>query len=156
SVQEAHDLAVVAQAATLAARVPFVHFFDGFRTSHELNSCELLSDSDLRSLVPYELVRAHRARALDPEHPVVRGTAQNPDVYFQARETVNPYYATVPTAVQAALSSLGDLTGRQYSLMSYHGHPAAEQVIVIMGSGAATAISTAQYLAARGEKVGVV
>src|SRR5215469_3007524 len=156
SVQEAHDLAVVAQAVTLASRVPFVHFFDGFRTSHELNSCELLSDSDLQLLVPYELVRAHRARALNPEQPVVRGTAQNPDVYFQARETVNPYYAAVPAAVESAMSSLGDVTGRRYSLVSYHGHPAAERVIVIMGSGAATASSTAEYLASRGEKVGVV
>jgi pyruvate-ferredoxin/flavodoxin oxidoreductase len=156
SVQEAHDLAVVAQAATLATRVPFVHFFDGFRTSHELNSCELLSDADLLSLVPYDLVRAHRARALNPEHPVVRGTAQNPDVYFQARETVNSYYAAVPAAVESAMSALGDRTGRRYSLVSYHGHPAAERVIVVMGSGAQTAISTAQYLASRGEKVGVV
>jgi pyruvate-ferredoxin/flavodoxin oxidoreductase len=156
SVQEAHDLAVVAQAATLATRVPFVHFFDGFRTSHELNSCELLSDAALRALVPYDLVRAHRARALNPEHPVVRGTAQNPDVYFQARETVNPYYAAVPAAVESAMSALGDLTGRRYSLVSYHGHPAAERVIVIMGSGAQTAISAAEYLASLGEKVGVV
>jgi pyruvate-ferredoxin/flavodoxin oxidoreductase len=156
SVQEAHDLAVVAQAASLATRVPFVHFFDGFRTSHELNSCSLLSDDDLRSLVSYDLVRAHRSRALSPEHPVVRGTAQNPDVYFQARETVNPFYAAVPGAVSAAMASLGSLTGREYSLVSYHGHPEAERVIVIMGSGAETAAATAGYLAGRGERVGVV
>jgi len=156
SVQEAHDLAVVAQAASLATRVPFVHFFDGFRTSHELNSCSLLSDDDLRSLVPYDLVRSHRSRALSPEHPVVRGTAQNPDVYFQARETVNPFYAAVPGAVEAAMSSLASLTGRRYELVTYHGHPEAERVIVIMGSGAETAAATAAYLAGRGEKVGVV
>jgi pyruvate-ferredoxin/flavodoxin oxidoreductase len=156
TVQEAHDLAVVAQAASLATRVPFVHFFDGFRTSHELNECELLADDDLRSLVPYDLVRSHRARALSPEHPVVRGTAQNPDVYFQARETVNPYYAAVPEAVSAAMASLASVTGREYSLVSYHGHPEAERVIVIMGSGAETAAATAGYLAGRGERVGVV
>ena len=100
SVQEAHDLALIAQAATLATRVPFVHFFDGFRTSHELNTIELLSDDDLRALVPEELVRAHRDRALSPERPFIRGTAQNPDVYFQARETVNPFYARIPEVVQ--------------------------------------------------------
>ena len=156
SVQEAHDLAVVAQAASLATRVPFVHFFDGFRTSHELNECELLSDAELRALVPYDLVRAHRSRAMSPEHPVVRGTAQNPDVYFQGRETVNPFYAAVPGAVASAMSALASLTGRRYHLASYHGHPEAERVIVIMGSGAETAAATAAYLAARGERVGVV
>jgi pyruvate-ferredoxin/flavodoxin oxidoreductase len=155
SVQEAHDLAVVAQAASLATRVPFVHFFDGFRTSHELNSCSLLSDVDLRALVPYDLVRAHRERALNPEHPVVRGTAQNPDVYFQGRETVNPFYAAVPSAVQASMDELGERTGRPYSLVSYYGHPAAERVIVVMGSGARTAASAAEYLSGRGERVGV-
>ena len=113
SVQEAHDLAVVAQAATLATRVPFVHFFDGFRTSHELNTIELLSDDDLRALVPVDLVRAHRGRALSPENPFIRGTAQNPDVYFQARETVNPFYAVVPDAVQEAMDQLAARTGRQ-------------------------------------------
>ena len=156
SVQEAHDLAVVAQAASLATRVPFVHFFDGFRTSHELNSCSLLSDDELRSQVSYDLVRAHRSRALSPEHPVVRGTAQNPDVYFQARETVNPFYAAVPGAVEAAMSSLTSLTGRRYELMTYHGHPEADRVVVIMGSGAETAAATAEHLAGRGERVGVV
>jgi pyruvate-ferredoxin/flavodoxin oxidoreductase len=156
NVQEAHDLAVVAQAASLATRVPFVHFFDGFRTSHELNECELLSDDELRALVPYDQVRAHRARAMSPEHPVIRGTAQNPDVYFQARETVNPFYAAVPGAVASAMSALASLTGRRYHLASYHGHPEAERVIVIMGSGAETAAATARYLAARAERVGVV
>src|SRR5436190_13074465 len=123
SVQEAHDLALVAQAATLATRVPFVHFFDGFRTSHELNTIEMLSDDDLRALVPAELVRAHRGRALSPERPFIRGTAPNPDVYFQARETVNPFYAAVPGAVQNAMDGLAARTGRQYHIVDYTGHP---------------------------------
>jgi pyruvate-ferredoxin/flavodoxin oxidoreductase len=156
SVQEAHDLALVAQAATLTTRVPFVHFFDGFRTSHELNTIEALSDDDLRALVPAGLVREHRGRALSPDRPFIRGTAQNPDVYFQARETVNPYYARVPDAVQEAMDALGARTGRHYRLASYTGHPEAERVIVIMGSGGQTAAETARYLAARGEKVGVI
>ncbi|HUZ38682.1 MAG TPA: pyruvate:ferredoxin (flavodoxin) oxidoreductase [Streptosporangiaceae bacterium] len=156
SVQEAHDLALVAQAASLSTRIPFVHFFDGFRTSHELNTIELLSDDDLRALVPAELVRAHRDRALSPDRPFIRGTAQNPDVYFQARETVNPFYARVPGAVQAAMDTLGGRTGRRYRLMEYHGHPEASRVIVVMGSGAQTAAQTAGHLAAAGERVGVV
>jgi pyruvate-ferredoxin/flavodoxin oxidoreductase len=155
-VQEAHDLALVAQAASLATRVPFVHFFDGFRTSHELNSIDLLSDDDLSSLIPQELIRTHRGRALSPDRPFIRGTAQNPDVYFQARETVNPFYAQVPGAVSSAMGALAARTGRRYQLMGYRGDPAAERVIVVMGSGAQTASETAGYLAARGEKVGVV
>jgi len=137
SVQEAHDLALVAQAATLATRVPFVHFFDGFRTSHELNTVELLSDDDLRALVPEELVRAHRGRALSPEQPFIRGTAQNPDVYFQARETVNPSYAAVPGAVQNAMDALAERTGRRYRTVEYTGDPQADRVIVVMGSAGA-------------------
>ena len=156
SVQEAHDLAVVAQAATLATRIPFVHFFDGFRTSHELNTIDLLSDDELRALVPPELIRAHRGRALSPDRPFIRGTAQNPDVYFQARETVNSFYARVPGAVTDAMEALAAATGRQYRLTEYSGHPEAERVIVIMGSGGQTAAETAAFLAARGEKVGVV
>ena len=156
TVQEAHDLALVAQAASLRTRVPFVHFFDGFRTSHELNTVDTLTDDDLRALVPDELIRAHRARALSPEHPFIRGTAQNPDTYFQARETVNPFYAQVPGAVTAAMDALAERTGRQYHLAGYTGDPAAERVIVIMGSGAQTAAETARYLAGRGEKVGAV
>jgi pyruvate-ferredoxin/flavodoxin oxidoreductase len=156
SVQEAHDLALVAQAATLATRIPFVHFFDGFRTSHELNTIEMLNDDDLRALVPAGLVRAHRERALSPDRPFIRGTAQNPDVYFQARETVNPFYARVPGAVQEAMDALGDRTGRRYRLVDYHGHPEAERVVVLMGSGAQTAARTAEHLAAAGERVGVV
>jgi pyruvate-ferredoxin/flavodoxin oxidoreductase len=155
SPQEAHDLALVAQAATLATRVPFVHFFDGFRTSHELNTVELLSDDDLRALVPEELVRAHRARSLSPERPFIRGTAQNPDVYFQARETVNPFYARVPGAVQSAMDELGERTGRHYSLVQYSGHPEAERVLVVMGSGGEAVRETVAYLEARGERVGV-
>ena len=138
SVQEAHDLALVAQAATLATRVPFVHFFDGFRTSHELNTIEMLSDDDLRALVPEELVRAHRGRALSPERPFIRGTAQNPDVYFQARETVNPFYARVPGVVEDLMDRLGERTGRRMHIVDYSGHPEAERVLVVMGSGAET------------------
>jgi len=156
SVQEAHDLAVVAQAATLATRIPFVHFFDGFRTSHEVNTIDLLSDDDLRALVPEELIRAHRGRALSPDHPVLRGTAQNPDVYFQARETVNPFYARVPGAVTDAMEAFAAVTGRRYRLAEYTGHPEAERVIMVMGSGGQTAAETAAYLSERGEKIGVV
>jgi pyruvate-ferredoxin/flavodoxin oxidoreductase len=156
SVQEAHDLALVAQAATLATRVPFVHFFDGFRTSHELNTIELLTDDDLRALIPEELIRAHRSRALSPEQPFIRGTAQNPDVYFQARETVNPFYAAVPGAVQEAMDALAVRTGRGYRLMEYTGHPEADRVIVVMGSGGQTVAETVGHLCAQGERVGVV
>jgi pyruvate-ferredoxin/flavodoxin oxidoreductase len=156
SVQEAHDLALVAQAATLATRVPFVHFFDGFRTSHELNTLELLTDDDLLALVPAELVRAHRGRALSPENPFIRGTAQNPDIYFQARETANPFYAAVPDAVEDAMASLAGRTGRIYHNVEYTGHPEAERVIVVMGSAAQTVEETVAHLLARGERVGVL
>ena len=156
SVQEAHDLALVAQAATLETRIPFVHFFDGFRTSHELNTIELLSDDDLRALVPEELVWAHRDRALSPERPFIRGTAQNPDVYFQARETVNPFYARVPDAVENAMARLAERTGRRLHIVDYTGDPDAERVIVVMGSGGETIRETVAHLNARGERVGVV
>ena len=155
SVQEAHDLALVAQAATLRTRVPFVHFFDGFRTSHELNSIELLSDDDLRGLVPEELVQAHRGRALSPERPFIRGTAQNPDVYFQARETVNPFYARVPDVVEETMAGLAERTGRRYRIVDYTGHPEAERVLVVMGSGGETVRETVAWLNAGGERVGV-
>ncbi len=155
SVQEAHDQALVAQAATLATRVPFVHFFDGFRTSHELNTIETLSDDDLRALVPEELVRAHRGRALSPERPFIRGTAQNPDVYFQARETVNPFYARIPGAVQDAMARLGERTGRRLQLVDYTGDPEADRALVVMGSGAETVRETVASLTAQGERVGV-
>ncbi len=156
SVQEAHDMATVAQAATLASRVPFLHFFDGFRTSHEINTLALLSDAQIRAMIDEDLVRAHRSRALDPEHPFVRGTAQNPDTFFQARETVNPFYARTPAIVQRAMDRFASLTGRQYHLFDYHGPVDAERAIVLMGSGAETARETAAALCARGEKVGVL
>ena len=156
SVQEAHDLALVAHAATLRTRVPFVHFFDGFRTSHELNTIELLSDDDLRALVPAELVQAHRGRALSPERPFIRGTAQNPDIYFQARETVNPFYARIPDVVEDAMARLAERTGRRYHIVEYSGHPEAERVLVVMGSGGETIRETVAALNARGERVGVV
>ncbi len=156
SVQEAQDLALIAQAATLATRVPFLHFFDGFRTSHELNTIETLSDDDLRALVPEELVRAHRGRALSPERPFIRGTAQNPDVYFQARETVNPFYARVPDVVEDLMARLGRRTGRTMNIVEYSGHPEAERVLVLMGSGAETVVQTVAALVEQGERVGVI
>ena len=156
SVQEAHDLAAVAQVVTLRSRIPFLHFFDGFRTSHELNTLELLSDDDLRVLVEERLVRAHRGRALSPEHPIIRGTAQNPDTYFQSRETVNPFYLAVPGIVQQSMDEFAALTGRRYHLVEYHGHPEADRVIVIMGSGAQTVKQAIDHLNAQGERVGCV
>ncbi|MEW5938837.1 MAG: pyruvate:ferredoxin (flavodoxin) oxidoreductase [Chloroflexota bacterium] len=155
SVQEAHDFALIAQAATLKARVPFLHFFDGFRTSHEVTKIEELTDDDLRLMLDPELVAAHRERALSPERPVLRGTAQNPDVYFQMREAVNPFYAAVPGILQEAMDKFAKLTGRQYHLFDYIGHPEAERVVILMGSGGETAEETVNYLAAKGEKVGV-
>jgi len=156
SVQEAQDFAAIAQIATLKSRVPFLHFFDGFRTSHEVAKIFQLTDEELRSLLDDKLVRAHRARALSPEHPVLRGSAQNPDVYFQARETVNPYYAATPGIVQDAMHRFAQVTGRRYSLFHYSGHPQPERLLVIMGSGGETAQATVEFLAARGERVGVV
>ncbi len=156
SPQEAHDLAAIAQLATLTSRIPFVHFFDGFRTSHEVNVVDLLSDEQLLELVPEDLIRAHRRRALSPEHPYIRGTAQNPDTYFQSRETVNPFYAAVPGLVTDAMDRFAELTGRQYSLVEYHGDPEAERVVVVMGSGAQTVVKTVAHLNAAGAKVGVV
>jgi pyruvate-ferredoxin/flavodoxin oxidoreductase len=133
SVQEAHDLALVGQAATLASRIPFVHFFDGFRTSHEVAKIHVLPDDDLRAMVDDTLVFAHRRRALDPDRPVVRGVAQNPDVYFQGRETVNPFYAAVPGAVEAAMARFAARTGRAYRLFDYFGADDADRVVVLMG-----------------------
>jgi pyruvate-ferredoxin/flavodoxin oxidoreductase len=156
SVQEAHDAALIAQAATLEARVPFLHFFDGFRTSHELNTVTLLSDAEIRAMIRQDLVRAHRERALNPEHPFVRGTAHNPDTFFQARETVNPYYARTPAIVQATMDRFAALTGRAYKLFEYDGPADAERVIVLMGSGAETARDTAAFLRRTGERVGVL
>lgn len=156
SVQEAHDLALVAQAATLKSRVPFMHFMDGFRTSHELNKISILPDAVLREMMDDDLVRAHRERALSPEHPVVRGTAHNPDTFFQARETANPFYAEVPGIVAEAMDQFKKLTGRAYAPFIYEGHPEAEHVIVSMGSGAEVVRETARHLAAKGEKVGAI
>ena len=156
SVQEAHDAALIAQAATLEARVPFLHFFDGFRTSHELNTLTLLSDGEIRAMIRDDLVRAHRARALSPETPFIRGTAHNPDTFFQAREAANPYFAAVPGIVEAAMNRFGVLTGRNYRLFEYEGAPDAERVIVVMGSGCETARETVKALRTSGDRIGVV
>jgi len=156
SVQEAQDFACVAHAATLRARVPFLHFFDGFRTSHEVARIEVLPDETLRAMIDEDAVLAHRGRALTPDRPVLRGTAHNPDTYFQAREAANPYYDACAGLVREAMERFAELTGRHYSLYEYAGHPEAERVIVIMGSGAETAHETVEWLAKRGEKVGVL
>ncbi len=156
SVQEAQDLALIAHASTLESRVPFLHFFDGFRTSAEIDKIEQLTHEDLRAMIDDLLVQAHRLRALSPEHPFIRGTAQNPDVYFQARETANPYYAACPAIVQKAMDKFGTLVGRHYHLFDYVGAPDAERVIVMMGSGAETVQATTEYLLERGEKVGIL
>ncbi len=156
SVQEAPDFTVIAQAATLEARVPFIHFFDGFRTSNEINKIEELPEEAIRAMISDELVQAHRARGLNPDHPVVRGTSQGPDVYFQARETVNPYYLKTPGIVQSAMDKFAELTGRSYHLFDYVGAPDAERVIILIGSGAEVAEETVEYLVDKGEKVGVL
>jgi pyruvate-ferredoxin/flavodoxin oxidoreductase len=156
SVQEAHDSALIAQAATLESRVPFLHFFDGFRTSHELNTLNLIPDADIRAMIDDRLVHAHRARALSPETPFIRGTAQNPDTFFQAREAVSPYYERVPEIVQGVMDRLSTRTGRAYKIFEYFGAQDAERVIVLMGSGVETARATALALCAKGEKVGIV
>jgi pyruvate-ferredoxin/flavodoxin oxidoreductase len=156
SVQEAHDMAAISHAATLKARLPFLHFFDGFRTSHEVAKIEQLTDDDLREMIDMEMVQAHRARGLSPDHPFIRGTAQNPDVYFQGRETVNPFYSAVPGIVQGAMDKFAGLTGRQYHLFDYVGHPEAERVVIIMGSGGETLEATVNYLVSKGERVGAV
>lgn len=156
SVQEAHDMAAVAHLATLRARLPFVHFFDGFRTSHELNTLVKLTDDQLRELVPTDLIREHRARALSPENPFIRGTAQNPDTYFQSRETANRYYDAVPGILTEVLERFEEISGRHYSLVEYHGHPEADRVVVIMGSGIETMIPVVKHLNEAGEKVGAL
>ncbi|MCE0499370.1 MAG: pyruvate:ferredoxin (flavodoxin) oxidoreductase [Methylacidiphilales bacterium] len=156
SVQEAQDFALIAHATTLETRIPFLHFFDGFRTSHEVSKIRVLSDDVLRAMIDEDRVLEHRARGLSPDHPVLRGTAQNPDVYFQARETVNPFYANCPDLVQKAMDHFALLTGRSYSLFEYYGDPEAERVIVLMGSGCETVHETVDYLNARGEKTGVL
>jgi len=156
SVQEAGDFALIAQAASLAARVPFLHFFDGFRTSHEINRIAALGDDDLRVLLDANAVRRHRERALSPDHPVLRGSAQNPDVFFQSREACNSFYRACPTIVQDVMEQFATRTGRKYRLFDYLGAPDAERVVVLMGSGAGAVEETVEALAARGEKVGVL
>ncbi len=156
SVQEAHDMACIAQMATLESRVPFLHFFDGFRTSHEVAKIHVLADDDLRALLDPEAVAAHRGRALTPDRPVLRGTAQNPDTFFQAREAANRFYLACPGVVAGAMERFAARTGRRYRLFDYAGHPEAERVVVLMGSGAETAQETVEALAAAGERVGVL
>ena len=155
-VEEAQDFALIAQAATLEARVPFLHFFDGFRTSHEVAKIEQLTSEDMRAMIDDELVRAHRARAMTPDRPVLRGTAQNPDVFFQARETVNPFYLACPAIVAGVLDKFARVTGREYRLFDYIGAPDAERVVVLMGSGAEAVQELVEYLVKRGEKIGAV
>ncbi len=156
STQEASDLALIAHAASYRARVPFIHFFDGFRTSHEVQKISPLSDDDLRAVIDEHDLAAFRARAMTPDRPTLRGTAQNPDVYFQGREAVNRFYDALPAIVQETMDRFAAVTGRQYHLFNYHGHPEAERVVVVMGSGAETLAETADWLNARGEKVGVL
>ena len=156
TVQEAQDLALVAHSATLKSRIPFLHFFDGFRTSHEVAKIEALEVGELRDFIDPTLISAHRDRALNPNRPVLRGSAQNPDVYFQAREAINPYYAVLPGIVQEEMDRLANLTGRSYHLFEYRGHPQAERVIVVMGSGSGPVGETVEDLVGKGEKVGMV
>ncbi|HUN64996.1 MAG TPA: pyruvate:ferredoxin (flavodoxin) oxidoreductase [Bacteroidota bacterium] len=156
SIQEVMDMALIAQAATLEARVPFMHFFDGFRSSHEVMKIEQLADADFRAMIDDSLIRAHRSRALSPDRPVLRGSAQNPDVFFQGREAVNPYYAACPGIVQKTMDRFAKTVGRSYRLFDYIGAPNAERVIVMMGSGAETAQETVEYLMKKGEKIGLL
>ena len=156
SVQEAHDFALIAQAATLKARVPFLHFFDGFRTSHEVAKIQLLDDEVLRALIDDKLIFEHRARGMSSDHPFMRGTAQNPDVFFQARETVNPFYDKTYGIVEAVMAQFAEQTGRVYKPYEYYGSPTAERVIIVMGSGADTVHETVDYLNTQGENVGVL
>ena len=156
SVQEAMDMALIAHAATLESRIPFVHFFDGFRTSHEVNKIEMLTEDDMRALINMDRVFEHRQRALSPDHPVLRGSAQNPDVFFQAREAGNPYYDACPDKVQAVMDKFSQVVGRCYHLFDYVGAPDADRVIVMMGSGADAAHETVDYLNSKGEKVGLL
>lgn len=156
SVQEAHDLALICHSATLKSRVPFLHFFDGFRTSHEVSKIELMNDEDLRAMIDDRLVEEHRNRCLCPDHPVLRGTAQNPDAFFQCREACNKFYDACPDFVKESMDQFAQVTGRRYRLFDYFGHPEAERIVIIMGSGAETTHETVDYLLAQGEKVGVL
>ena len=152
SVQQAQDFAVISQIATLNSRVPFIHFFDGFRTSHEMNKIIAVSRAELSKLIPAEAIRAHRDRALSPEHPVIRGTSANPDTYFQAREATNPWYDAVYQHVTDAMAAFGEVTGRYYQPFTYYGHPQAERLIILMGSAAGPAEEVTDKLIAQGEK----
>lgn len=156
SVQEAHDMALIAQASTLASRIPFMHFFDGFRTSHEVNKLFLIPDNIIREMIDDQLVYAHRKRALNPDNPFIRGTAQNPDVYFQGRETVNSFYNACPGIVAQVMDKFAKLTGRAYKPFEYSGHPEADRVVIVMGSACETLNETAAFLNAQGEKTGVI
>ncbi|MBN1457333.1 MAG: pyruvate:ferredoxin (flavodoxin) oxidoreductase [Sedimentisphaerales bacterium] len=156
SIQEVMDMALIAQQATLASRVPFVHFFDGFRTSHEIQKIEQLTNEDMKAMIDDKLVSAHKARALSPDRPMISGTAQNPDIYFQGRETVNKFYQATPQIVEETMRKFEKIVGRSYHLFDYVGVPDAEKVIIIMGSGAETAHETVEYLVGKGEKVGVL
>lgn len=156
SVQEAQDFALISHIATLKSRVPFIHFFDGFRTSHEINKIVPLSNETMLSLLPQDAIDAHRARALNPEHPVIRGTSANPDTYFQSREATNPWYNAVYEHVQQTMNDFAAATGRQYHPFDYYGHPQAERVIVLMGSAIGTCEEVVDDLLTRGEKVGVL
>jgi pyruvate-ferredoxin/flavodoxin oxidoreductase len=156
SVQEAMDLALIAHSASLETRIPFMHFFDGFRTSHEVNKIEMLTEDDMRALLNMDRIIEHRQRALSPDRPVLRGTAQNPDVFFQIRESANAYYDACPAKVQAAMNQFAERVGRSYHLFDYVGAPDAERVIVMMGSGAEAAHETVEHLNARGEKIGLL
>jgi len=152
SPQEAHDMAMIATAATLRASIPFLNIFDGFRTSHELNEVEIIPDDIIRKMINESDVQKHRQRALNPANPFIRGTAQNPDVYFQSREACNQYYQNVPCVVEATMQVFEELTGRSYKLFEYYGHPQAENVIIIMGSGSGAVHETVDYLNNLGEK----
>ncbi|MEI6810211.1 MAG: pyruvate:ferredoxin (flavodoxin) oxidoreductase, partial [bacterium] len=156
SVQEVGDIALIAHAATLASRIPFIHFFDGFRTSHEVQKVNEVSRDVIRGMISDDLVFAHRSRAMTPDKPIIRGTAQNPDVYFQGRETVNKFYTATPGIVQSCMDKFAKLTGRQYKLFDYVGAPDAKYVFVAMGSGAETIHETVSYLASKGKKVGLI
>ena len=156
SVQEAHDFACIAQAASLESRIPFLHFFDGFRTSHEVAKIDYLEDDDLQFMIREDLVQAHRERALTPDRPVLRGSAQNPDTFFQAREACNGFYDGCPTIVQKVMDRFAERTGRAYKLFDYWGHPEAGRVVVLMGSGVETVRETVEHLVGKGEKIGVI
>jgi len=156
SPQEAQDMALIATASTLESRIPFLHFFDGFRTSHEVNKIFLVDEDEMRAMIDDNLVRAHKERALSPDHPVLRGSAQNPDVFFQERETCTPFYNACPAIVQKAMDKFAKITGRQYHLFDYAGPADAEHIVIMMGSGAETTEETASSFAEKGEKVGVI